>query len=129
MPGSLELGSAAPLPADGVAPAASRDCDFLGEGWQERRALRRFGADWPRERAAHRSESEASRQLLFSLDLARKKAKISWCRDTRRGGAGRRGESGPKGSDENCGARARAGRVAHPTPVPVTWRVWNPFAV
>nr|XP_044630861.1 uncharacterized protein LOC123287491 [Equus asinus] len=56
--------------------------------------------------------------------------KISWCRDTWRGGAGGgRGESGPKGSGESCGARARANRVAHPTPVPVTWRICISFAV
>lgn len=39
------------------------------------------------ERAALRSESEARRRLAFSLDLASEKEKMSWCRDTRRGGA------------------------------------------
>lgn len=45
---------------------------------------------------------EAGRRLALSLDLANEKEKISWCRDTRRGGAGGSGER----ADPKAPARA-----------------------
>lgn len=126
-PASRALGSAVPLPAAASAPAASRAAISLvqagGAG-----TFAGSGLTAP-ARAAHRSESEASRQLAFSQDLAREKKEISWCHDTQRGGAGEAGSELTRGSSEGWRAPERASRVAHLARVAATWRVRDPSAV
>lgn len=89
-PASRALGSAVPLPAAASAPAASRAAISLVQAGGGAGTFAGSGLTAP-ARAAHRSESEASRQLAFSQDLAREKKEISWCHDTQRGGAGEAG--------------------------------------
>lgn len=113
------------LPAAGLAPAATRGCDFLGTGWQERGALRGFGADLPRRKLRTAQNPRPAASSLSPLILHEKRKRCVGAETPGGVGRGRRGVSRPKGSGESCGAAARApaqpvSRAAHLTRVPAT---------
>lgn len=74
VPASKALASAVPLPAAGLAPAASLAAISLVQAGRSEETFAGSGLTAP-ARAAHGSESEPRRQLAFSQDLAREKGR------------------------------------------------------
>lgn len=105
---SGEPGGVAPLPAAGEAPAASRGCD-LGEAWQERGALSRFGADWPGSELRTAQSPEPVAGSFSPLILPEKRERLVGAATP--GGVGRGGgeKADPKARTGAAGrGRARA---------------------
>lgn len=113
---SRALGSAVPfLTCRRFGSGCLPGCDLLGAGRHSEETFAGSGLTAP-ARAARRSESEASRQLAFSQDLAREKEEISWCHDTQRGGAGEAGSELTQRLERelgSSGAREQESRTSH----------------
>lgn len=106
VPGTLAQHGA--LTCCGFGSGCLSGCNFLGAGWQEPGALRRFGADWPgRELRRAQSPKPAAR-----LILPEKRNGLVGA-DTRRGGAGEAGREqtqrfGPELWGSGAGDQSRA---------------------
>ena len=90
--------SSALLPAARLAPAASPDCDFPDAGWQERRVLRRFGADLLGRELRRAQSPKPAARWLSPLILTEKRKRLVGAATPGGVGRGRRGESRPKDS-------------------------------
>lgn len=97
--------------------------------WQGRGALRGFGADRLRRELRRAQLPKPAARSLSPLILREKRKRLVGAATPGGVGRGRRGESGPSGSGESCGAPARATRVpAHITGVPLPRPVRSPLA-
>lgn len=90
----------APLPAAGCSSSCLRGCDFFGEGWQERGALSRFGADWPGKELRTAQSPEPAAGSLAPLILPEKRERLVGAATP--GGVGR-------GGGERADPKARTG--------------------